>query len=142
LGSRQSGSKRHPRFRPTFSRPCPRLDCACLGHRRGRNHPGATAALRTISGTEIVEEDASLTYKSDKYGRNCKCQFAVPIVPLSIHLVISPILDDTNNTNNVGIAASTIQFIVFSVSIETIDQSSYWRNKFCFALFSNCNRRS
>jgi len=63
-----------------------------------------------------------LTHKSDKYGRNCKCQFAVPIVPLNIHLPISPILDDTTN-NNVGIATSAIQFIVFAVSIEKIDQS-------------------
>jgi hypothetical protein len=69
-----------------------------------------------------------LTHKRDKYGRNCKYQF-VPIVPLNVHLPVSPILDDTannnnnNNNNNVGIATSAIQFIVFAVSIEKIDQS-------------------
>jgi hypothetical protein len=108
-------------FRPTCGRLWPSLDCASLGHRHGRDHPRAAATLRIISGAEIVKENDSLTHERDKCGHDCKCQVAAPIVPLSVHLPISPILDDTNN---VGIAASAIQLIVFAVPIEKIDQTS------------------
>jgi len=121
--SRQRGSQRHLEFRPTCSRLWPSLDCASLGHRRGRNHPRAVASLRIISGAEIVKEDDSLTHERDKCGHNCKCQVAAPIVPLSVHLLISPIPDDTNN---VGIDDSAIQFIVFTIAIEKIDQMDLW----------------
>lgn len=107
-------------FRPTCGRLWPSLDCASLGHRRGRDHPRAAATLRIISSAEIVKENGGLTNERDKCGHYCKCQVAAPIVPLSVHLPISPILDDTNI---VGIAASAIQFIVFALPIEKIDKT-------------------
>jgi hypothetical protein len=64
----------------------PRLDCASLEHRSGRDHPRAAATLRIISSAEIVKENGSLTHERDKCGHYCKCQVAAPIVPLSVHL--------------------------------------------------------
>lgn len=77
---------------PARGRLWPSLDCASLGHRRGRDHPRAASTLRITSGA-----------------------VAAPIVPLSVHLPVSPILDDTNK---VGIANSAIQFIVLALPIE------------------------
>jgi hypothetical protein len=81
--------------RPICNWPWPRLDCASLGHRRGRDHPRAAATRRIVSAAEIVKEDAGLTCEGDKCGRNYHCQVAAPIVSLSIHLTISQILNDT-----------------------------------------------
>ena len=78
---------------PAWGRLWPSLDCASLGHRRGRDHPRTAFTLRITSGAEIVKEDDSLTHQRDKCGHNCKCQVAAPIVPLSVHMPISPILE-------------------------------------------------
>ena len=47
---------------PAWGRLWPSLDCASLGHRRGRDHPRAAFTLRLTSGAEIVKEDDSLTH--------------------------------------------------------------------------------